>query len=123
MYQIIFYQDKNGKSEVLDYMEKLRSKRNNKDARVKINKITAYINQLEKHGLSIGEPYIKHLDSDIWELRPLRDRILFAYWDNNKFILLSQFIKRTQKTPQREIEKAKRLLDDYKRGRSDKFEK
>lgn len=120
MYQIIFYQDKNGKSEVLDYMEKLRSKRNNKDARVKINKITAYINQLEKHGLSIGEPYIKHLDSDIWELRPLRDRILFAYWDNNK---LSQFIKRTQKTPQREIEKAKRLLDDYKRGRSDKFEK
>lgn len=123
MYQVIFYQDKNGKSEVLDYMEKLRSKRNNKDARVKINKITAYINQLEKHGLSIGEPYIKHLDSDIWELRPLRDRILFAYWDNNKFILLSQFIKRTQKTPQREIEKAKRLLDDYKRGRSDKFEK
>ena len=123
MYQIIFYQDKNGKSEVLDYMEKLRSKRNNKDARVKINKITAYINQLEKHGLSIGEPYIKHLDSDIWELRPLRDRILFAYWDNNKFILLSQFIKRTQKIPQREIEKAKRLLDDYKRGRSDKFEK
>ena len=123
MYQIIFYQDKNGKSEVLDYMEKLRSKRNNKDARVKINKITAYINQLEKHGLSIGEPYIKHLDSDIWELRPLRDRILFAYWDNNKFILLSQFIKRTQKTPQRKIEKAKRLLDDYKRGRSDKFEK
>lgn len=123
MYQVIFYQNKNGKSEVLDYMEKLRSKRNNKDARVKINKITAYINQLEKHGLSIGEPYIKHLDSDIWELRPLRDRILFAYWDNNKFILLSQFIKRTQKTPQREIEKAKRLLDDYKRGRSDKFEK
>ncbi len=78
MYQIIFYQDKNGKSEVLDYMEKLRSKRNNKDARVKINKITAYINQLEKHGLSIGEPYIKHLDSDIWELRPLRDRNTFC---------------------------------------------
>ena len=64
--------------------------------------------------LAIGEPYIKHLDNDIWELRPLRDRILFAYWNNNKFILLSQFIKKTQKTPLREIEKAKRLLNDYR---------
>ena len=70
---------------------------------------------LRENGLSIGEPYIKHLDNDIWELRPLRDRILFAYFDNNKFILLSIFIKQTQKTPQREIEKAKKLLEDYKK--------
>lgn len=52
---------------------------------------------------------------DIWELRPLRDRILFASWCNNKFVLLSVFMKQTQKTPQREIEKAKRLLEDYKK--------
>ena len=96
----------------MDYMEKLRSKRNNKDARVKINKITAYINQLEKHGLSIGEPYIKHLDSDIWELRPLRDRILFVAWHNGSFVLLHHFMKKTQKTPAREIDKAKRELAD-----------
>ena len=46
----------------------------------------------------------------------MRDRILFAYWDNNKFIILSQFVKRTQKTPKREIEKAKSYLEDYKKG-------
>ncbi len=71
---------------------------------------------LKEQGLSLGTPYIKHLDNDIWELRPLRDRILFAYWDNNKFIILSQFVKRTQKTPKREIEKAKSYLEDYKKG-------
>ena len=122
MYDIEIYEDKNGKSEVGEYIKGLQ-KKNDKDSKIKFNKIIAYIRLLKKHGLLLGTPYIKHLDSDIWELRPLRDRILFAYWDNNKFILLSQFIKRTQKTPQREIEKAKRLLDDYKRGRSDKVEK
>ena len=115
MYQIIFYTDKNGISEVNNYIQQLRAKSNNKDERIKLNKITAYINQLSKRGLTIGEPYIKHLEDDIWELRTLRDRILFACWSNNKFIILSQFMKKTQKTPAREIEKAKRLLEDYKK--------
>lgn len=39
----------------------------------------------------------------------------------NKFILLSMFLKQTQKTPKKEIEKAKKLLEDYKK-RSDKNE-
>lgn len=65
-------------------------------------------------GLSIGMPYIKHIENNIWELRPLRDRILFAYYEDNKFILLNYFIKQTQKTPEREIEKAKSLLKEYK---------
>ena len=60
-----------------------------------------------------GEPYIKKLNNDIWELRPLRDRILFASWCNNKFVLLSVFMKQTQKTPIQEIEKAEKLLQDY----------
>ena len=51
----------------------------------------------------------------------MRDRILFAGWYNNKFILLSVFIKKTQKTPKMEIEKAMRLLEDYK-VRSDEHE-
>ncbi|WP_334292447.1 type II toxin-antitoxin system RelE/ParE family toxin [Pseudobutyrivibrio xylanivorans] len=32
---------------------------------------------------------------------------------NGKFILLHQFPKKTQKTPKREIEQAKRELADY----------
>ena len=74
--------------------------------------------RLSDRGLNLGAPYIKHVDQEIWELRPLRDRILFAYWENNKFIILSHFMKQTQKTPKKEIEKAKRYLYDYKK-RSD----
>lgn len=74
----------------------------------------SYLDLLSKNGLSLREPYIKHLDKEIWELRPIRDRILFAYKENNKFILLSVFLKQTQKTPKMEIDKAKRLLKEYK---------
>lgn len=116
MYEIIFYKDKNDYSEVEEYIKSLASKRNNsKDCKIKFTKITTYIDLLSEKGLNLGEPYIKHINEEIWELRPLRDRILFAYWDNNKFILLHQFMKQTQKTPLKEIEKAKRNLDDYKR--------
>ncbi len=66
-----------------------------KDSRIKFEKIITYIDLLEKNGLKLAEPYIKYLKNDIWELRPLRYRILFAQIDNNKFILLNYFIKKT----------------------------
>jgi phage-related protein len=49
------------------------------------------------------------------ELRPISERVLFAAWDGNKFILLHYFTKKTQKTPQREIDQAKRNLADYRK--------
>ncbi len=112
---IIFYEDKNGKSEIIEYITDLRNKKNNKDSRIKLAKITSYIDQLSTKGLQLGQPFIKHIEGEIWELRPLRDRIMFASWCNNKFILLSIFMKQTQKTPKKEIEKAKKLLEDYKK--------
>lgn len=122
MYKIIFYKDKDGKSAIEDYIQMLQDKGiSSKDSRIKVNKIISYINQLSIKGLEIGEPYIKHIDNEIWELRPLRDRILFAYCDNNNFILLHYFMKKTQKTPRKEIKKALINLEDYKR-RSDKNE-
>ena len=72
---------------------------------------------MSEYGTQAGEPYVKHLDGDIWELRPLRDRILFVGWTNGSFVLLHQFIKKTQKTPAREIEKAKRELAYIKERR------
>lgn len=117
MYNIEIYEYQNGESEVRNYLHELQSS-NNKNNKIKFNKITMYIDLLAQYGLSLNEPYIKRIDSDIWELRPLRDRILFTSWCNNKFVLLSVFMKKTRKTPKKEIEKAKRLLEDYKR-RSD----
>lgn len=114
MYNIEIYENENGESEIKDYLQKLQSN-NGKSNRIKLNKIRFYINLLKQNGFNLNETYIKHLDGEIWELRPIRDRILFASWCNNRFILLNVFMKDTQKTPKREIEKAKRYLEDYKK--------
>ena len=111
MHKIHFYKDKNGNEPILEYLRKL-SRKKDKDSRIKANKINDYIEVLSRYGTQAGEPYIKHLDGEIWELRPLRDRILFVAWHNRSYVLLHSFMKKTQKTPAREIEKAKRELAD-----------
>lgn len=114
MYEIEFYEDKDGKSEIADFIKTLNVKAaTSKECRINFNKIVAYMDMLEELGTRIGEPVTKHLDGEIWELRPLKNRFLYAYYKGNKFIILHHFIKKTQKTPKREIEHAKRNLQDY----------
>lgn len=112
MHKILFYADAKGKAPALEYIQAL-SKSGSKDARIKLNKIMQYIKVLEAKGTTAGEPYMKHLDGDIWELRPLRDRFLFAAYVGGSFVILHSFMKQTQKTPPREIEQAKRELTDF----------
>ncbi|MEE3499355.1 MAG: type II toxin-antitoxin system RelE/ParE family toxin [Ruminococcus bromii] len=112
MYTIEFYKDKDGNEPVKEYISRLASKKD-KDSRINLNKIRDYIKTLSEYGTRAGEPYVKHIEGEIWELRPLRNRILFFGYDGDKFILLSHFIKQTKKTPPREIDKAKRLMKDH----------
>ena len=117
MYQIVFYKDEKGRSEVEEYIKELRTKKeNNKDNRIKYEKIDIYLNLLTKYGLKLGEPYIKHLEKELWELRSLKDRIILAHLEKNRIILLTHFIKNTRKTPRREIKRAERLLKIIKEG-------
>ena len=114
MYDVIFYSDAKGTEPIAEYIQDLRQKSfTSKDATVNLNKIIAYIDLLCEHGTRIGEPVVKHLVGNIWELRPLRHRILFSQYKGNIFILLHRFMKKTDKTPQTEIDQAERLLADY----------
>ena len=116
LHKIYFYKDRNGNRPVADYIREL-AKKTDKDSRVKLHKIQDYINALSEYGLQLREPYIKHIDGEIWELRPLKDRIFFVAWHNGSYVLLHSFMKKTQRTPKREIEQAKReLVDLTERG-------
>lgn len=116
MFEIIFYEDEHGYSDVKEFISYLHKKSaTNKDARINFNKLVAYLDILEEMGTRVGKPVTKHLDGDIWELRPLSNRILYAYYKGNTFLLLHHFKKQSQKTPPREIEKAKNELKDYMR--------
>lgn len=113
MYDVFFYRNNKGNEPVKEYLQELASK-NDKTSRIKLNKIRDYIQILKEHGTQAGEPYIKHLTGEIWEIRPLRDRILFAALVDGQFVLLHYFMKKSQKTPKREIERALKNLQDLK---------
>lgn len=113
MYKIIFYRDKRGRSETAEYLKEL-SRKNDKNSRLNLDKMIAYLNMLEKYGTRIEEPFTKNLTGDLWELRPFRNRIFYAYAEDNKFVVLHHFIKKTRKTPERELKKAIKNLKDYK---------
>lgn len=116
MFKIILYTDQSGYSDVGEYIANL-AKSIDKDSRIKYTKTRMYLKLLEQNGLRLGEPHIKKLDKEIWELRPLNDRILFVHWNSNEFLLLSHFTKTTRKTPKSEIRKAKKLLKNYQERR------
>jgi phage-related protein len=113
LYEILFYRDARGKEPVKDFIDNLGAKQD-KNSRVNYNKIVAHMRILQSQGVSAGLPTMRRLEGDIWELRPIDNRILFATWDGEVFILLHHFSKKTQKTPRAEIETAKRRLAEIR---------
>jgi len=114
MYDIEFYSTADGTSELWDFLVVLQQKAlTNKDARIQHKQIAQYIQLLQDHGTRLGENITKNVDEDIWELRPGNNRVLFFFHRNNTYDLLHHFRKKTQKTPRREIERAKAERDDW----------
>ena len=62
---------------------------------------------------------LKKLEDDIWEFRTLYNKIayrLFAFWDETEtsmIVATHGIVKKTNKTPKKEIEKAKQLRVEY----------
>lgn len=112
MHRIIFYSDKHGNEPVTEYIQHLEAQ-NTKDARIRLTKMRAYIKALADNGLPLRVEMCKHIDGEIWELRPVKDRVMFAGWKGGIFVLLHCFEKKGQKTPPLEIERAKREFKDF----------
>lgn len=68
---------------------------------------------LKKNGTFLPDNITKHIEENIWELRPGNNRIFYFFHEQETFILLHTFMKKSNKTPKREILKAKRERDDY----------
>ena len=114
MYTVEFYETQDGECQVWDFLEGLRIKAaTNKDARIQHKQASLYIELLQQNGTHLNENITKHLEDGIWELRPGNNRVFYFFFQDDVFVLLHQFRKKSQKTPQRELEKAKRERYDY----------
>lgn len=112
MRNVILYEDRNGVKPVEEYLAELDASATN-GARIRRTKIRAYIKVLRERGLPLSENLCKHMVDKIYELRPIGDRVFFAAWIDDTFVLLHCYRKQGQKTPPRELDRAKREFKDF----------
>ena len=108
-FEIIFYDKPDGTEPVKDFMDGLDIKMRAKMVRT--------IVMLQTNGYELREPYSKALDDGIFELRAKVasdiTRVLYFFVVGRKGILTNGFVKKSQKTPPEEIERAKRYRSEY----------
>ena len=108
-FEVIFFKKDNNNIPIKDFLDNLDDKMR--------AKAVGMIIRLEKYGNALTKPYSKHLDDGIFELRIKQStnisRILYFFRVGKKIILTNGFIKKTQKTPKKEIDLAKKYRKIY----------
>ena len=108
-YEVIFYDKADGTEPAKDFILSLDKKMRAKMLRT--------ISLLAGNGPDLREPCSKPLGDGIFELRAKVgsdiSRVLYFFIVGRRVILTNGFIKKTQKTPPAELERAKRYRADY----------
>jgi phage-related protein len=78
------------------------------DMRARLARIALLI---EEKGLDrVGEPHVKHVEGRLWEMRLKGrkgiSRALYVTAPGRRVVIVRVFVKKTEKTPRREIELA-----------------
>lgn len=114
-WDIIFYEKENGEVPLEQFLDSLPPKH--------LAKALWEIDLLSIYGINLREPYVKYLVGEeykgLWELRikfaSNISRIFYFLHMENQFVLLHGFIKKTEQTPKREMDMAKKYMEDHKR--------
>ena len=110
-FDVSFFQKEDGTKPAEDFIAELSPKM--------IAKIIRLIDMLKTNGSDLREPYSKHLDDGIFEIRAQVgsdiSRVLYFFMVGKKIIITHGFIKKTQKTPPFEIDRAKKYRAEYVR--------
>ena len=109
-FEVIFYEKENGDCPVEEFFTSLNTKMR--------AKMVGLLELLEEKGNNLREPYSKPIEDGIFEIRCKVGnnitRILYFFYYEGKIVLTNGFVKRTQKTPSKEINLAKERRKDFK---------
>jgi phage-related protein len=108
-YQVEFFERENGDVPVEAFINSLDDKM--------AAKVYRLLMMLSDNGPDLREPYSKHLDDGIFELRAKVGsnitRILYFFFVGRRVVVTNGFVKRTQKTPRVELDKARAYRKEY----------
>ena len=110
-FEVEFYETTDGDKTAKDFLISLDNKMR--------AKMASMISLLQENGYNLREPYSKHLSEGIFELRAKVGsditRVMYFFYIDRRVILTNGFVKKTKKTPLKELEKAKKYRQDYLR--------
>lgn len=117
-FEIIFYDKPDGTEPAKEFILNLDRKMQ--------TKLFQIIEMLRVSGYQLREPYSKSLEDGIFEIRAKSGsnitRVLYFFFVGQKIILTNGFVKKTQKTPKEEINRAKRYRAEYLRRKEKKYD-
>lgn len=107
--EVEFYDLPNGKEPAKDFLLSLEPKMR--------AKMLWTIQLLQENGTALRMPYSESLEDGIFELRAKVgsdiSRVLYFFFVGDKASLTNGFVKKTQKTPEAEKDKAKKYRAEY----------
>lgn len=107
-WQVIAFESSRGEKYIEEFIKSLDSST--------VSKVTHIVDLLEKYGFLLGLPHSKKITTDLYELR-IRGkeeiRIIYAFVKRNIY-LLHAFKKKTERTPQKEINTATNRFNTLK---------
>ena len=81
-----------------------------------------YADRMEVHGPDLGMPHTRAMGDGLFELRLKAAegivRVLYCTMVGRKIMMLHHFIKKTDKTPPRELATARRRMKEFKNAHS-----
>ena len=126
MYNIDFYETADGSSDIRDFLESLRSKADTvKEARIQYKQAARAIQLLQDNGTNLPVEIAKHLEDEIWELRPGNNRIFFFYYHAGTYVLLHHYRKKVKKLLREKYfgQKKKKMTISHKRRVKNELER
>lgn len=102
--QVVFYRFANNKEPVREWFKSLSQEE---------KKLIGEAIKTVQFSYPIGMPLVKKMSTDLWEVRVnLKDKIARVFFtvQNQRMILLHGFLKKSSKTPKKELEIAQTRL-------------
>jgi phage-related protein len=88
------------------------------DMKARFLHIAEMVEELGPH--RVGMPHLRHLEGDLWEMRMKgRDgisRTICFSANGRRVVVVRVFVKKTEKTPRREIDLAYKRMMEFKHG-------
>lgn len=115
-FDLKFYEDSRGNSPLYDFVKNLKQKGDKQSINL-ANSIFRKLDRLRECGTMDGMPDFEKMNHRIWQIRVKHVngiyRIFICLLDSKTYIILNYFLKKSGKTPPKQIQHTERLMDDY----------